>query len=66
MLVERLDQLARLSEIGRRQHLARLAPGHDLAREQQRHGEMRAHLLDIVQRGEHGAALRRASAGSAR
>ena len=35
MLVERLDQLPRLGEIGGRQHFARLAPGHHFAREQQ-------------------------------
>ena len=45
------------SEIGGRQHFARLAPGHHLARDQQRHGEMRAHLLHVMQRGEHGASL---------
>ncbi len=31
LLVERLDQLARLGEIGGREHLGRLAPGDDLA-----------------------------------
>src|SRR4029450_7590474 len=50
MLVEGFDQLPRLGEICWREDLAGLAPGHDLAREQQRCREMRAHLIDIVQR----------------
>src|SRR5262245_32388529 len=57
MLVESFDQLARLGEIGGGKHFACLAPGHDLAREDERLGEMRPHLLDIVQRREHGAPL---------
>jgi hypothetical protein len=51
MLVEGFDQLPRLGEICGREDLAGLAPGHDLARENERHREMRAHLIDIVQRG---------------
>ena len=38
-------------------HRRGVAPGHRFAREQQRLGKVRAHEIDVVQRGEHGALL---------
>ncbi len=61
MLVPGLGELARLGEVLRRQHLLGRAPGHDLAGEQQRPREVRPHLIEIVQRGDHGAPFAGAS-----
>ena len=57
MAVEGLDHAARLEQVVRRQHLAGLAPGDRLARQQQRLREGALHRFDIVQNGDDGAVL---------
>jgi hypothetical protein len=57
VFVPSLGELARFGEVLRGQHLLGRSPGHDLAGEQQRFREMLAHLIEIVERGNHGAAF---------
>src|SRR6478672_13446194 len=57
MLDPRLGELACLSEVLDGQNLLGRSPGHDLAGDKECFREMRAYLIEIVQRGNDGAAL---------
>ncbi len=57
LLVEGFAHVPRLRDVLRRQHIGRLAPGHRLAGKQQSFGEVRAHHVEIMQRGQHRALL---------
>src|ERR1700693_3345982 len=57
IFIPSLGELARLHEIGTRQHLSSLAPGHHFARQNKGRWEMSAHLAKIVECGNHRAAF---------
>src|SRR5262249_57507352 len=57
MLVPRLGELAGVAEVLLRQRLPGRSPGQNLRGKQQSVGEMRAHLIEIVQCGDDGAAF---------
>jgi hypothetical protein len=57
MVVERLAHAPRGQQVLRGEHRRGAAPGHRLACEQKRLGKIRAHKIDVVHGGQHGALL---------